>query len=140
MTKRTQIGCFCLSMLVTGCGTLDLLKDRKRDSVEIHVDNQTGGTLSNVTIYVVQSVKRPNTTNYVVAHTDSTVLGDLAPGVRQKGTLYEKNIQGTDGSFEFSALDSNGKKYSTKFGYLTNGAFLEFQHALIVQKDTILIK
>ncbi len=109
-----------------------------KDSIDIHVENQTGSELTSVNVFVVQSTLING--KYQNARTDSSYIGTIATLKTAKGTLQEKNIQGVDGGYLLTATDKTGKNYSKQFGYLTNGAFLEKGLYLIVKQDTVLIK
>ncbi|KAB7730880.1 hypothetical protein F5984_12115 [Rudanella paleaurantiibacter] len=130
---------FALLLLLTGCDRLEnFLAESKHDTIEVRIENQTGGPLTDVRVYTVQSVKVG--TAYQPTRTDSVRFGDILPLTTQTGVFSEKNLRSSDGDMEIIATGSTGKRYRQRFGYFTNGHFLTATMQVQVQKDTIRFK
>lgn len=134
MKTMKEIYVSLLALSVSSC--LSLIDGPGNDSITITVENQTGGTLNHVNVYVIQDVSG----GIARVRTDSSRIGVLNNLKVGAGRLHEKNIENVDGAFLLTATDASGRRYEETFGYLTNGGFIEESQYLIVKQDTILFK
>ena len=132
---KLSIGTF-LAISMIGC--IAPYEYNRTDTIDIHVENQTGSELQAVSVFVVQETTVNGTSQQV--RTDSSHLGTIVDAKTARGTLSEKMILPSNGSYLMTALDKSGKKRSYRFGYLTNGNFSETVQYITVKKDTILVR
>ncbi|GAB3886326.1 hypothetical protein [Spirosoma agri] len=132
---KLRVGAF-LAISMISC--MAPYEANRTDTMDIHVENQTGNDLQSVNVFVVQG-KTVNGT-YQQVRTDSSHLGTIADAKTAKGTLSETMILPSDGGYLMTALEKSGKKRSYRFGYLTNGFFSETAQYITVKKDTIFVR
>jgi len=96
-----------------------------RDNPIVKIKNSSNKTIDSIEIFAYTSHK--------------TVFKNVKPNERVKGIIELNNLSNNDGNYNIKVYSNNLMKQQS-FGYFTNGASLDYQFNIAIEKDTILIK